>query len=307
MKREEYTNDPKGYYHLATDGKWNGTIFHTPSQFAYGMIVVGLITKIYAIEVYAFTLMDNHIHILLSGTGRACRDAFYYMVRKLNLMLKKDDFPELPEDYGFKLVSINSLDQLRNNYIYLDRNPYEKGWCVPSAYPWGTAFIHYSYYEELFVWKKAGEMSKRELERITGSRAPIPANWEFNPTLGLNPASFVQKSKFRQLFPTIKAYQSRLIKDYEAFVQVADSLGEEISFSAEDVDCITTQLLRDVFPGKEVRELQNDEKGRLAVIMVQRYQMSTRMVSDALVMPEYLVKQFIHSKDYGKITFPTRL
>jgi len=242
----------------------------------------------------------------LSGTGRACRDAFYYMVRKLNMRLKRDGFPELPDDYGFKLVPINSLEQLRNNIIYLDRNAYERGECVPSGYPWGTTFIHYTRLKELFVWKKAGEMSKRELERITGSRAPIPPDWEFNPALGLYPGSFVRNAKFLKLFPTPKAYQSRLTKDYEAFVQVAKNLGEEITFSPEEVEGIANQLLRDVFPGKDMRELTNDEKGQLAVLLVRRHQLPTNLVSGALVMPEYLVKQFVNSKEYGRVTSPTR-
>ena len=32
MKRDEYKDLPKGYYHLSTDGKWDGIIFHTPAR-----------------------------------------------------------------------------------------------------------------------------------------------------------------------------------------------------------------------------------------------------------------------------------
>lgn len=69
MKRDEYKDLPKGYYHLSTDGKWKGIIFHTPELYAYGMILMGLVTLHYAVDIYAFTLMENHIHIVLSGTG----------------------------------------------------------------------------------------------------------------------------------------------------------------------------------------------------------------------------------------------
>ena len=300
MKRDEYKDLPKGYYHLSTDGKWDGIIFHTPVLFAYGMILLGLITLAFPIEIYAFTLMDNHIHIVLSGTGKACREAFLYLVRKLNQRLIKDGYEPLPEDYGCKLVSITTREQLQNDMIYLDRNPYEKQFCVPAGYPWGTTLIHHSCILSLFQWKKAGVMSKRELERINGSRIPIPADWEFNPVLGLNPACFVRNDIFLKLFPTPKAYQSRLTKDYEAFVQVAESLGEDVEFSSEEIEGILHKLLRLHFSGRGIRHLNNDEKARLSVKLSQNYHLSAGQIAGTLGLQEYLVKQFLNAKDYGK-------
>lgn len=300
MKRDEFKDLSKGYYHLSTDGKWDGIIFHTPALFAYGMIVVGLITLTFPIEIYAFTLMDNHIHIVLSGTGKACREAFFYLVRKLNKRLIKDGYDPLPENYGCKLVPITTREQWKNDIIYLDRNPYEKLFCVPAGYPWGTTLIHYSRMSELFEWKKAKEMSKRELERLTGSRLPIPPDWEFNPVLGLNPACFVRNDKFLELFPTPKAYHSRLVKDYEAFVQVADSLGEELEFSPEEIEDILNRLLRLHFSGRGTRQLNNEEKGRLSVMLSQVYHLSATQIANTLGLQEYLVKQFLNAKDFGK-------
>lgn len=300
MKRDEYKDFPKGYYHLSTDGKWKGLIFHTPESFAYGMIMMGLLTLLFPVQIYAFILMDNHIHIILSGTGTACRDAFYYLVRKLNMRLRKEGYPELPENYGFKLVPITSQEQFRADIIYLDRNTLEKHLCVPGGYPWGTTLIHHSPIKSLFQWTKAADQSKRELERITGSRAPIPAHWEFNPILGLNPASFVRNDKFYNLFPTPKEYLSRLAKDYEAMVHVAERLGEEVSFSSDEVDGIMNDLLRKHFCGRQIKHLSGDEKGRLAVMLFSNYHLPPDQIAHVLGLQEYLVKQFLNAKDYGK-------
>ena len=299
MKRNEYNDLPKGYYHLSTDGKWDGTIFHAQVHFAYGMILMGLITLKYSLEVYAFTLMSNHVHIVLSGTGRDCRKAFHYMVRKLNIRLRMGGYPEIPDGYGFKLVPIQNREQLKNDIIYLDRNPYEKQYCIPGGYPWGTTLIHYSRITSLFKWTRAETMSKRELERITGSRVPIPGHWEFNPVLGLNPASFVRNDKFTEMFSTPKAYQSRLTKDYEACVKVADRLGEEMDFSPEEEEGILNELLRKHFSGRKVKHLSNDEKGRLAIIL-HDYHFPVARIAQALNWQEYLVKQFLNAKEYGK-------
>ena len=132
MKLENYKNLPNGCYHLSTDGRWNGTIFHNAALFAYGMILMGLLTLKFAVDIYSFILMHNHIHIVLDGTGENITEMFHYMVRKLNHRLRVLGFPELPEDYGFKLVPIESREQLKSEFIYLDRNTLEKHLCIPE-------------------------------------------------------------------------------------------------------------------------------------------------------------------------------
>lgn len=300
MRIGKYKDWAKGYYHLSTDGRWDGTIFHNDALFAYGMILVGLLTLLYPVKIYAFVLMDNHIHIILSGTGQACTKAFHYLVRKLNIRLRENGFPPLPDNYGFKLVPIENQEQLKNEILYLDRNPYEKQLCIPGGYPWGTAGIHHSRFLRLFKWTKASEMSKRELERLYGSRVPIPGDWEFNTELGLNPASFVCNDKFKVLFPTPKSYESRLAKDYEAFVKVAEKLEEEIVFSPEEIDGILNNLLRVHFSARKLVHLDNGERARLAVMLSTDYHIPSTQIADALHIQEYLVKQFLGSKDFGK-------
>ena len=57
-----------GYYHFCTDGWKAGNIFNTVGQYAYGMILIGLITLLYGVKVYEFILMPNHIHMIIRKT-----------------------------------------------------------------------------------------------------------------------------------------------------------------------------------------------------------------------------------------------
>lgn len=297
MSQEDYRNLPMGYYHLSTDGKWKGAIFHNSALFAYGMILMGLLTLKFGIEIYSFILMQNHIHIVLKGTGAEITGMFHYMVRKLNHRLRALGFPELPEYYGFKLVSIESREQLKSDFIYLDRNTLEKQLCIPGGYPWGTTLIHHSAFLSLFEWAQAKDVSKRELERLTGSRMPVPADWEFNPALGLNPKCFVKEGKFYELFPTPKSYLSRLSKDYEAFAEVAERLGEDIVFSDEEVEGILNNLSRKHFSGRKVTHLDNPEKAKLVLILARNYHLPILQIAQVLRMQEYLVRQILNAKE----------
>lgn len=304
-ERKEYLSWRKNYYHLSSDGWQEGKLFHNDAQFAYGMTLVGLLTVRFKITVYDFTLMDNHIHILLSGTGAECCLAFDYFRMKLSARLVKDGFPPLPPVYGFKLKSVKDEDQMRINYLYIDRNALERGLCVPGGYPWGAAYLHCSQMSKYMQGVSAASLSKNKLEQMTGTRTPIPPHWQFHPELGLLPESFVNTSLFKRLFPHPKDYQTRLVKEYEAFVKLGQSLQENVYFTEQEVHEMVGQVARTLFPGKQIQALSNDEKGKLCVTVVSRFSLTPAQIAGALSMPEYLVKQFLSSKDYGKRSFGT--
>lgn len=299
-ERERYQTWEKGNYHFITDGWKEGMLFHTLGQYAYGMVLIGLLTLKFGIRIFSFSIMSNHLHIVLEGTGRACVEAFNYLRQKITRRLVQDGYPPVPDDYWFKLVPIESDQQLRKEIIYVDRNAFEWQICIPSGYPWGSAYLQYSRIGKMIAGTRAGDMSKRKLEELTGSRIPIPPHWEFHPTYGLLPSSFVDYSAFYRLFPSAKDYQSRLVKDYESYVAVAKALDEVPVFSDEEAGDILRNILRDLYEGRRLKELGNNEKGQIVGILAKTYLMPVSQIAQILFMSERLVQQFLRSKDYGK-------
>ena len=298
--RKDYQSWKKGYYHLSSDGWQEGKLFNNEQQFAFGMTLMGLITLRFEIVIYDFTLMDNHFHILMSGKGADCVGVFDYLKKKLSARLIRDGFPPLPEDYGFKLTPVKDEEQMRINFLYLDRNPFERGLCVPVGYPWGSAYLHYSELGECLEGVPASSLSGRKMELLTGSRTPVPGHWKFNPQLGLLPESFVDNSLFERLFSGPKDYQTRLVKESEAFVKLGASIDDIPVFSQLEMNDIAEMLARELFPGKRLRTLSQEEKGRLCLPLEERYLFTPTQIAETLSLPEYLVKQLLSSKDYGK-------
>lgn len=299
-ERTEYQSYKSGYYHLVTNGWHKGKLFHNAAQFAYGMIIMGLLTLRFGVVIYAFTLMDNHIHIILSGTGEECVKAFDYLRKKISARLVKDGYSPLPADYGFKLVPIENEEQMRSLFIYVARNAYERQLCIPGGYPWGSDYMHYSLFKVYLTGVPASSLSKRELERLTCSDISIPNYWQFHPELGLLPTSFVNESLFNRLFNGPKDYECRLVKDYESFVQIAESVGESTEFSEGEINEIVYGLVHDMYPGKRLSQLSGDEKGRIVVQLNLRYRLTATQCAFALRIPERIAAQFLRSKDYGK-------
>lgn len=299
-KREEYRKMGKGYYHLVTDGWQEGNIFNNVAQFAYGMMLIGLITLRYSIVIYDFSLMPNHIHIILSGTGNNAVEAFLYLKRKLNIRLVADHYKPLPEDYGFKLIPVEDKKQMAELIIYLDRNHYEKEFAVPGGYPWGSGYLHYSIFADLLHGKRASEFGSKELEALTGSRIELPGHWEIHPEFGLLPKSFVNTRLVMQLFGGPKEYMTRLVKDYESFVSIARNCGEEIEYDSSELKNIISQILLRDFKGRYLSELNKDEMARIAVKLSKQYDMKAQTIADSLGVSMHLINQLLRSKDYGK-------
>ena len=296
-ERESYRAMANGYYHFCTDGLSGDVIFHNVAEYAFGMILMGLVSIKFSIRIYAFSLMPNHIHIILSGTGANCLLAFDYLKRKLSARLKKDGYAPLPDEYWFKLTSIETKEQMKQEIIYLMRNPLEKGLCIVGCYLWSSEWLYYSGLPELLEASSLPNPSKRELKALIGGEEDIPEHWRFHPYLGLLPSCFVDTSMVRKLFPDPKDLQIALVKDYEVFFQIANRLGELASFNKAEIESIVSNILQKRFAGKELRKLSDDEKGKLAIILHRELGLNSFQISTSIYMKEKTVRQLLASKE----------
>jgi hypothetical protein len=100
-------------------------------------------------------------------------------------------------------------------------------------------------------------------------------------------------------FNSAKEYLTRLVKDYESAVHIAQELGEEIALSREEMNDILYKKATEMFPGRLVKNLTQEEKGRLAVVLEKQYHFTSQTLADLLYMPERIISQFLNSKDFG--------
>lgn len=300
--RKEYQSWGKGYYHLSTDGWKDGKLFYTGEQYAHGMTLTGLLSLRFALTIYDFALMDNHVHLLLSGTGAESVRAFDYLRHKISARLVKDGYSPLPDGYFFKLTPIKDEEQMRVNFLYIDRNILERGVCLPGGYPWSAAYLHHAPISAQIRGVPAGSLHRRELISLTGSHILVPPSWEFHPELGLLPGSWMNHALFLKLFPSPKDYQTRLTKDYEAFVRLSRQLDDKVVMTADETKEIARTMAREMFGGKRIGDLSNVEKAKMCLKLQDKYGLEDDQIALVLSIPQYLVKQLLGSKDYGKRT-----
>ena len=292
-----YKGMPFGYYHLCTDGWQDGKLFHTEKQFAQGMTTLALSTLKNEIRIIGAELMKNHYHEVLAGTGAACVASFFFCVRRINKQLVEDGYPPLPDDYGFKLIPIDSVESMRAHLVYLARNAFEKGLCVPNGHKWGTAYLCYNELAPLIRGRKVKDLSQNEVWRLTKSKMILPPDWEIHPDLGILPSGYIQMNKVREFFPSVKDFMTSLVKDYEAFVRVSDSVGETVEWSLEEARDIVRQEAEK--EGTSLNGMSNEQKCRLAVRLAEHYHLSTKMLAQSFYISERIIAQALNSKEYG--------
>jgi len=298
-RRALYKTWKRGYYHLCTDGWKGGRICHDEREYVFVVNSISLLNLLFSVTVHAYEVMRNHLHLLLSGSGADCVAAFDYLRKRIDKMLREDGHPPLPEDYDFRLIPVEDEEQMRKNFIYIARNASMVQNIRPGGYLFGSSMVFYTDVPTLFGTVRAGDLSVRELIRMFRSNLPIPPERPIHPALGMAlPQGFVDPAVLYKVFPSAREYETRLVKDYEAFVEIAEQAGEDILFSIEEArDIVNLELMK---TGRRLSDLSSDDRCFLAVQLNKQFKLDAATLSRSLFVPAHVVSQVLRSKQYNK-------
>ena len=299
VRREEYQKYPHGYYHLCTDGWQGGNLFNRVEQFVWGMATMALVALKFKVVIYSFELMSNHIHIILSATGEVCVELFDFIVRRIRKRLRADGDPQFPDDYGFKLVPIESPEALLRQFLYTARNPYERGYSVPGGYMWGSDYLVFNQIGQSVQGDRVDSLPVKKVWELIGSREKLPGRWEVHPEFGVLPRNYVRFRKVEEMFGSPKEYVTRLVKDYESLVYAAKELGEDGCLTVEEEKELVRNEVTRLFQGRDIGELSTEEKYRMVTSLCVGLHLSEEGVAKGLGLPERVVRQVLTSKDFG--------
>ena len=139
---------------------------------------MALLLTLFDVRLIAYCLMDNHLHLLLSGCLEACLGFYDRVVHRIAQhnageygitgILSCDDVD---------IVAVTNDQQLKNEICYIHRNPYKARISSPLAYRWCSADVYFSTFIQ--SGKKAGSLSVRERRRLFKTHIPVPDDYEF--------------------------------------------------------------------------------------------------------------------------------
>ena len=300
MKIEDtYKDWPKGIYHLSSDGK-TITLFHNEQEYVHGMNSIALAAAMFDVAIYSFTLMKTHLHLLLQGTGEIITRMFFFLRKRIKAQLIDDGQMPIPDEYWFKLVKVEDDMSLRRHFVYVARNAMEALSVIPSGYLWGSAYLAYSRVYSMIDSIPADRMSVRDMKALLRSSQAIPGNYRIHPGLKLIlPESYVDMSLFYKVFPNVRQYLTTLVKDVEAYVYVAEQLGEVLEYSVEDATELMKTLMSRLYPNARFKDLPNDDKCKLISMMYYQYHVQDYVISQTVFINLQMIRQIVHSKQYA--------
>lgn len=306
----------RGYYHVCTDGNAIPWIFKDDEDFRGGLNRIGLCVIVTGVLVFAYTLMDNHMHFILYGTMQECKNFIY----KYKLLLGKwirgkygetDFIKGLPT----QIIPIKNQEDLLESIAYIDRNCIMAGFKgLPADYPWGSARHIFRYANDadpVFArvvrddcvigceikchakYRKVSEISSTELREIIRSRIKIPDEWTITSNGMIDPRCYLQWERVERLFISPIRYLYYLSKKLEGKIDLVLSQSNKTFIKDKDLRLIVEHLATEMFYCNDIRTLKVNSRLQIARKLRHEYACTIKQISRMLHMDYETLKGFI--------------
>lgn len=173
-------NEANPMWHLCTSGEISEIIFTDCDDFSFGMTTVGLCKAACPnVLIYAFTLMSNHVHFVLSGEEGDCREFFRLFKYRLKTYYRLKNRTNTFYEFNCRLLKISDLSSARNEIAYVHRNGYlVTPGCTPFSYKWGTGMFYYTGFGGNIIETPVTSLTYRQKRLIFHNRGEdLPDNF----------------------------------------------------------------------------------------------------------------------------------
>ena len=255
---------------------------------AAGQYVTGVI-------IVVFNLMNNHAHFLVWGTGNACVDFFLFLKRRFNSTLSKDGHISLDDDYGMVIVPVENQLQLRDVIVYICRNPYKARLdLTPSGYIWGTNYLLFNDVGKMITKIRLDTLSVTGQRKLLGTKVLLPGGYLLNKETGMIlPESYTRHDKAVKVLDSSHVYLSRILRDTDAYIKIAEGIGETVRIDDNELDYIIWTLVRNKFNAKSISELGTDDRCRLAVALRKKYYIEPKRICRKVGLPMATLEELL--------------
>ena len=265
-------------------------IFTKEEDYAMGMNAVAAIALGFPkVQILTFTLMSNHIHLVLAGPEPEAEQFGMRLIKTLSGRLNSSSCKELE----FRHREIATLDELRIVIVYVNRNgyvasrnitPYEYKWSL-SRYIFneGMLCLHDKVYPVLI------NRQKREVMRShVGDKTELKWNGEY-----VSPPSYCDVAMIQSLFSSSGQYFSLLTRRIESYKAVADSIGEMVYYTDDDLYAVLLQICKNEYNVESPAMLRPEAKISLMRKLKNEYNASDKQLMRMLKVDNALCQKVL--------------
>ena len=269
-------------YHACTNGLSQDLMFCNADDFREGMNDIPVCALSVGIKIYAFCLMNNHVHFLLKGQYDDCLKfmRLYKQMRSRRLRARHGAWYKL-RGADISVVLLDSAEYQLNAIAYVLRNPVAAGIAVmPGEYKWSSASLYFG--DKAFCLpgcKKMSELSVREKFRMLKSRISFPDHYIVDSDGMIFPGSYTEYESVARMFGSPKQLLFYETKNQDLTSELETGIVAKTKYKDEELLCSLDWLSGDKFHGRKYRELRIEDRYKVAKELHRRYGCSVKQTA----------------------------
>ena len=294
------STDTIGFYHICTDGRALSWMFQDDKDFISGINHIAICHLKTQVEIYAYVLMDNHVHFVIYGTILQCK-AFINLFKKLTgkWIFTKYGIRNHLRLVPTEIIHLETDENILNAIAYIDRNPLIAGYRYLSGeYPWGTSRFMFKKHHNIDTsttdkQTPISSFTRRQQRNLLNTKVIIPDNWTVNDSGMINPTSFINTVKVESLFKTSLRYSYFLAKKLEGIIEQQIGYAQKLFIPDKELRSIVHQILLNNYHTNSVKELGIKQRLEIAKTLKYKYASPLKQISRMIQIDESLLKGFI--------------
>lgn len=284
MKITEF-KDPftgrKGIYLFTTDHLERALLFRDGEDFVQGSNTIALATLMFPVKVLCYALMNNHIHLLISGRYEDCRAFFAWVLHRLARMIEeKYGVSGILKVQASDVQAVTDKEMLLNEVCYLLRNGYKARIDSPYSYAWAPFECYFNPY--LPFLRGTPVPGGRKMRAMFNTHVQIPSAWEHINGRILNKC-FVDYRTVEQKIGSSLDFFDRLRRyDLESVVEQSHGIEEKLTFTDAEVQEKILAVCKNELHVNSHHQLERKDLLWLARTLARRFACSKKQIARLL-------------------------
>ena len=270
-----------GIFMFTSDHQLRQLIFRTADDFSYGVNTLAIGTRKFKVRILCYTLMNNHLHLLIMGHYEDCLAYFKWVLLRLAQMLKsRYGISGVLKADAADVQYITDAQMLVNEFAYLLRNAFKARIDSPFSYPWAPFEVYFNPYLDNI----RGEHfpSTDVAKQVLGTHAIIPEEWEHRNGTIMNKC-FVDYRTAEQLIGSSFTLFDRLRRfDVESAIAQAHGIEEQLTFTDSEMQEKIRVICQKELYVDSPHQLGRKDLLRLARTLAYRFAANKKQISRLL-------------------------
>lgn len=261
-----------GVFQITMDHLEKMLLFRTPEDYDFGVNSIALATLQYPVKVICYSLMNNHLHLLLQGLYQDCIHFFLRILRRLRIMLKQryNITGVLPDD-AFDISAVTDDRMFLNEIAYILRNAYKARMASPYAFAWNSADVYFNPWRDYVHGVPLGTLLQKEKKALLQTHVMVPDHWEHINGRILNRFFVDYTLVEKRVADSVRFFDRIRSYDIESVIQTAHGLPETITYTDGEMLERIQVICRQEYHVYSWQQLDNKTLLVLARTLARRY------------------------------------